>query len=175
MRERDGWSAAKEVSRLLLIAVIVSAAVGVLAPFTVTSPVQASVLADKKDEKEKKDQKNKKNQDDDRGEDFVLNGQVLEIDTSKNPPELVVGTVDGRAVVRVLKTDEIAVNGVGVGDYVELTGEKVNELLFEATQISVGQRFAGPHPESSAPSEAEDSEPEEDSGHDADADEDDPE
>jgi ribosomal protein L12E/L44/L45/RPP1/RPP2 len=170
MRERDGWSTAKEVSRLLLIAMLVSAAIGVLAPFTVTSPVQASVLADKKDEKEKNDQKDKKNQDDDRGEDFVLNGQVLEIDTSKDPPEMVVGTVDGRAIVRVLKTDEIVINGVGVGDYVELTGEKINELLFEATQISVGQRFAGPRPESSAQSEAEDSEAEDDAGHD-DADE----
>jgi hypothetical protein len=148
MREREGWSAAKEVSRLLLVAVIVSAAIGVLAPFTVTSLVQASVLTDKKDEKEKKEKSEKKNKDDDRGEDFVLNGQVLEIDTSKDPPEMVVGTVDGRATVRVLKTDEIAINGVGVGDYVELTGEKINELLFEATQISVGQRFAGSHPES---------------------------
>ena len=44
--------------------------------------------------------------------------------------------------MRVLKTDEIAMNGVHVGDYVELTGEKVNELLFEATEISVGERFS---------------------------------
>lgn len=159
MREREGWSVAKEVSRLLLIAVIVSAVIGVLAPFTVISPVQASVLTDKKE---------KKNKDDDRGEDFVLNGQVLEIDTRKDPLELVVGTVDGRATVRVLKTDEIAINGVGVGDYVELTGDKVNELLFEATEISVGQRFAGPHPESGALSDDDDSEPDDDSAEESD-------
>jgi len=163
MREREGWSVAKEVSRLLLIAVIVSAVIGVLAPFTVISPVQASVLTDKKDEKEKKEKSEKKNKDDDRGEDFVLNGQVLEIDTRKDPPELVIGTVDGRATVRVLKTDEIAINGVGVGDYVELTGEKVNELLFEATEISVGQRFAGPHPESEDDSDEQESDDADDS------------
>src|SRR5688572_19593743 len=144
MREREGWSIAKEVSRLPLIAVLVSAAIGALAPLTVTPEVQASVLADKKDEKEKSEKKSKK--DDDRGDDFVLNGQVLEIDTRKDPPEMIVGTVDGRATVRVLKTDEIAINDVGVGDYVELTGEKLNELLFEATEISVGQRFDGPRP-----------------------------
>lgn len=161
MREREGWSAVKEVSRLFLIAVLVSVAIGVLAPFTVTAPVQASVLADKKDEKEKKE-KEKKNKDDDRGEDFVLNGQVLEIHEGRNPPEMVVGTVDGHATVRVLKTDEIAINGVGVGDYVELTGEKVNELLFEATEISVGQRFSGPRPESSTPAEADEPEPDPD-------------
>ncbi|HZO29189.1 MAG TPA: hypothetical protein VFH48_24710 [Chloroflexota bacterium] len=160
MREREGWSVVKEVSRLLLIAVIVSAAIGVLAPFTVISPVQASVLTDKKDEKEKSEKKNK---DDDRGEDFVLNGQVLEIHDGKDPPEMVVGTVDGRATVRVLKTDEIAINGVGVGDYVELIGEKVNELLFEATEISVGQRFAGPYPESEDDSDEQESDDADDS------------
>ena len=172
MREREGWSVAKEVSRLLLIAVLVSAAIGALAPLTVTPAVQASVLADKKDEKEKNEKKSKKNQDDDRGDDFVLNGQVLEIDTRKDPPEMIVGTVDGRATVRVLKTDEIAINDVGVGDYVELTGEKLNELLFEATQISVGQRFDGPRPTaedaqvSEPDDEPEDSEPGDESGHD---------
>lgn len=172
MREREGWSVAEEVSRLLLIAVLVSAAIGALAPLTVTPEVHASVLADKKDEKEKSEKKSKKNKDDDRGDDFVLNGQVLEIDTRKDPPELIVGTVDGRATVRVLKTDEIAINDVGVGDYVELTGEKLNELLFEATQISVGQRFAGPRPSagdvqgSEAGDEPEDSDPGDDSRHD---------
>ena len=34
-------------------------------------------------------------------------------------------------------------NGVGVGDYVELNGEKVSERLFEATQISVSERYSG--------------------------------
>ena len=88
MREREAWSVAKEVLRLLLMAVIVSAVIGALAPMTVIPRAQASILADKKDEKEKKDQKNKKSQDDDRGDDFVLNGQVLEIDTRKDPPEM---------------------------------------------------------------------------------------
>lgn len=172
MREREAWSAAKEVARLLLITVLVSAAIGALAPLTVTPEVQASVLADKKDEQEKNEKKSKKNQDDDRGDDFVLNGQVLEIDTRKDPPEMIVGTVDGRATVRMLKTDEIAINDVGVGDYVELTGEKLNELLFEATEISVGQRFDGPRPSaedahvSGAGDEPEDWEPADDSGHD---------
>lgn len=36
---------------------------------------------------------------------------------------------------------EIAISGVGIGDYVELNGEKLNEQLFEATQISVTERF----------------------------------
>lgn len=148
MKRRRLWRGSKEVLRLGFVVLFVVAEVVSLVPGSVTNVVEASVAAGKTDEKDKKEKREKKNKDDDRGDDFVLNGQVLEIDTRKDPPEMVVGTVDGKATVRVLKTDEIAMNGVGVGDYVELTGEKINELLFEATQISVGQRFAGPHPES---------------------------
>ena len=161
MHERECWSVAKEVSRLFAVAVIVSTVVGSVAPWTAVPVAQAGVLAGKSDDKEKKEKNDKKNKDDDRGDDYVLNGQVLAIDTQKDPPEMVVGTVDGAATVRVLKTDEIAVNGVHVGDYVELTGEKINELLFEATQISVGQRFGGSETASDAPSD--DSEEDDDS------------
>lgn len=68
---------------------------------------------------------------------------MLEIDTLKDPPELVVGSVDGQTVVRVLKTDEIAINGVRLGDYLEIKGEKQSEVLFDATQLSVSERFKG--------------------------------
>jgi ribosomal protein L12E/L44/L45/RPP1/RPP2 len=133
---------------VLIAAVLTATAVsfGMVTPGADTPVAAASPANDKKDDKDSKNKNDKKDnkQDDDRGDDYVLNGQVLEVHTEKNPPELIVGTVDGRARVRVLKTDEIARNGVGVGDYIELTGEKINELLFEATEISVGQRFAGP-------------------------------
>jgi ribosomal protein L12E/L44/L45/RPP1/RPP2 len=164
MHERESWSVAKEVSRLLAVAVIVSTVVGSVVPWTAAPVAQAGVLAGKNDDKEKKEKNDKKNKDDDRGDDYVLNGQVLEIDTQKDPPEMIVGTVDGSATVRVVKTDEIAVNGVHVGDYVELTGEKINELLFEATEISVGQRFGGPETASAASSDDEDDEDDEDDG-----------
>jgi hypothetical protein len=165
MHEREGWSVAKEVSRLLAVAVIVSTVVGSVVPWTAAPVAQAGVLAGKNDDKDKKEKNEKKNKDDDRGDDFVLNGQVLAIDERKDPPEMVVGTVDGEATVRVLKTDEIAMNGVHVGDYVELTGEKVNELLFEATEISVGERFTStdtPSGASSGDSEDDDSDDEDD-------------
>ena len=138
MKERQRTSTAKEVLRLGVAATMALMALG-LPPYSVSTPTaEASVAAEKKsDGREKKDSKH---HDDDRGEDYVLNGQVLEINTRKDPPEMMVGTVDGRALVRVLKTDEIVRNGVGVGDSVELTGEKVNELLFEATEISVSER-----------------------------------
>ena len=131
--------------RALVMGVVVMVSwteVAALLPIPVTSIAEASVTADKHDDG--KDKKDSKKKDDDKGEDFVLNGQVLEIDTHKDPPEMIVGTVDGRTRVRVLKTDEIARNGVRIGDSVELTGEKINELLFETTEISVSERLGGP-------------------------------
>ena len=66
---------------------------------------------------------------------------MLDIDTLKNPPEVIVGSVDGLTVVKVLKTDEIARNGVHLGDYIQADGEKISEQLFEATQLSVSSRY----------------------------------
>jgi hypothetical protein len=137
----DGRQLRRGAERVLVLGVVALFAlteVSALLPAPAVRVAEASVVADKKDDK--KEKKDTRKHDDDRGEDFVMNGQVLEINTKKDPPEMVLGTVDGRAVVRVLKTDEIVRNGVGVGDYVEVTGEKINELLFEATAISVGER-----------------------------------
>jgi len=83
---------------------------------------------------------NRGNDDD---EDHVLNGQVLEINTLKDPPEMLVGTGDGQVVVKVYKTDEIAVNGINTGDYISAQGEKVHELLFEAQKLEVAERYSG--------------------------------
>lgn len=143
--------------RLMMIAAALAGAVvsyDAVAPGTGTSVAEANPALDKQDEKDSKRSKKEKQKqkDDDRGEDFVLNGQVLEMDVQRDPPELIVGTVDGRARVRVLKTDEIVRNGVHVGDHVELTGEKINELLFEATEISVHWRGDGSSRETAPPS-----------------------
>jgi len=130
MQECPVW----RVARVLLAALIVftaATAVSVALPGAAAPVAEAAVL-EAKDDKDKKD-KDAENDDDD----YSLNGQVLEINTLKDPPEMILGSVDGEVVVRVLKTDEIAMNGVEVGDYVEVTGEKIHELLFEATEISV--------------------------------------
>ena len=107
-------------------------------PGVTVQVAQATVAQDDKDRRPKG---NNAGSDDDA--DHVLNGQVLDIDTLKDPPELVVGSVDGRTVVRVLKTDEIAINGVRLGDYIQANGEKQSEVLFDATQLSVSERYTG--------------------------------
>lgn len=132
----------KRLARALTLVGAVAITTGSVAPMIVGDvPV---VLADNKRNKDDRDknEKSKKNVGHDRDEDHVMRGQVLQIDTLKDPPQLILATADGSALVKVLKTDEIAINGVRLGDHLELTGEKVNELLFEATEISVAEHYA---------------------------------
>lgn len=129
------------LGRALLLSLIILATIGI--PTMLASsqvPVALATVAQGKDRDDGK--KNTKNQGGDDDADHVLNAQVLEINTLKDPPELTVGSIDGPAVVRVLKTDEIAINGVRLGDYIEAKGEKQSEVLFDATQLSVSERFS---------------------------------
>jgi hypothetical protein len=71
-------------------------------------------------------------------EDHEFAGQVLEINTLKDPPELLVAGIDGPPMrVVVYKKDEIARNGIRLGDHISGFGEKAHEYLFEATQLFV--------------------------------------
>jgi hypothetical protein len=71
-------------------------------------------------------------------EDHEFAGQVLEINTLKDPPELLVAGIDGPPMrIVVYKTDEIAKNGIRLGDHVSGKGEKAHEYLFHADQLFV--------------------------------------
>lgn len=69
-----------------------------------------------------------------------LRGQVIEVHTDRKPPELIVATVDGNVTVKVLRSGEIDRENVKAGDHVSVDGEKIHELLFEATDIEVTTR-----------------------------------
>ena len=122
------------------VLMLTSTALMPLLPASEHTIAEASVASGKNDKDNEKDKKNDK--DGNHDQDHTLNGQVLEINTLKDPPELVVGSVDGQTVVRVLKTDEIARNGVALGDYIEADGEKIHEQLFEATMLSVSSKYS---------------------------------
>ena len=143
MHGRGIW----RLTRALTLAVAVAFTTASVGPVLVgdVSTVLAENKRDKEDKskKEERAERDKKNLGHDRDEHHVLRGQVLEIDTLKDPPQLLLATTDGSSVVKVLKTDEIAINGVRLGDHIELNGEKIHELLFEATEISVAERYAG--------------------------------
>ena len=129
----------RRTRRALLVGAVATVALGAMLPGVGVPVVRASAAHDK-DKDRKKDKQERRHDDDDR----VAEGQVLAIDTSADPPELLVGTGDGEMVVRMLKTAEIALTGVSVGDYVRLEGEKIHELLFEAQQLDVSERYSEP-------------------------------
>ena len=66
-----------------------------------------------------------------------VSGQVLEINSLLDPPEMIVANMDGKIRVRMLTTDLIAKNGVRLGDHVTLVGEKISELAFDCQELSV--------------------------------------
>lgn len=89
------------------------------------------------DNDDKKDNKNIGNDDD---EDHVARGQVIGINTLKDPPELKLASYDGEMVVRVMKTDEISLNGIKLCYHIQMEGEKIHEYLFEATKLEVEEK-----------------------------------
>ena len=95
----------------------------------------SNVYADNDDNNKKKSAEIERERSE--AEDRELTGQVMEINTLKDPPEMVLATFDGLAVVRMLKKDEIARNAVRLGDHVSIVGEKISEVEFEGNSIHV--------------------------------------
>jgi len=135
MRMGRRWRGRQLIAIALTLALVTAGLVSTL-PAPGGSVAFASVANSDKNERDKeKDAKKDKGRDGD--EDHVARGQVIDINNLIDPPELTLAAVDGAMLVRVLKTDEIALNGVKLWDYITIQGEKIHEQLFEATQISV--------------------------------------
>jgi hypothetical protein len=126
----------------LLLGLATASFVGSLTRAALTAGVPialASVAASDKEERneDKKHGRDAADKGHDGDADHVARGQVIGINNLKDPPELTLAAIDGAMLVRVVKTDEIALNGLKLCDYVTLQGEKINEQLFDANQISV--------------------------------------
>ena len=106
------------------------------------SSFQVSVARAQETEKrgDKNDPKSNKNIGNDDDADHFARGQVIGINTLADPPELTLASFDGEMLVRVLKTDEIALNGVKLCYHIQLEGEKIHEYLFEATKLEVEEK-----------------------------------
>ena len=91
------------------------------------------------DDKDKKGKKEDAKTDKQRSErdDRQTTGQVLEIDTLKDPPVIWIANADGRVQVRLLTTDLVAKNGVRLGDHVTVIGEKISEVAFDCQDLTV--------------------------------------
>ena len=112
-------------------------AIGLTALPVVTSVAPAPVAFARDSDRDDKDRD--REQEDDR-EDRNLDGQVIELYPDRNPPEMVVAQLGGDITVRMLKTDEIAIWGVNVGDYVQLSGE-YDRGVFDANELTVTERW----------------------------------
>jgi hypothetical protein len=100
------------------------------------------LAADKNDHDDDKDHKGRK--EDERSDQFrsqrddhQTTGQVLEINTLKDPPEMWIANMDGVVHVRMLTTDLISRNAVRLGDHVTVVGEKISEVEFDCQEMSV--------------------------------------
>lgn len=119
---------------LLLLAAI---AVGIAGLVSTLSPMGPSVaLASVVMDNDNDDGDNDNDDDANR----ILEGTVVSIDRTKNPPEMVLANLDGNVLVKMFKTDEFDITGVKVGDYVSVDGEKINTFLFESNKIEVLDR-----------------------------------
>jgi hypothetical protein len=103
------------------------------------SPVSVAFAQDDK-KRDKNDPKSNKNVGNDDDEDHFARGQVIGINTLADPPELTLASFDGEMIVRVMKTDEISLNGIKMCDHIQMEGEKINEYLFEATKLEVEEK-----------------------------------
>lgn len=94
---------------------------------------------DKDDDKERKERREEERSEQWRSQrdDHQVSGQVLEINTLKDPPEMWIANMDGIVHVRMLTTDLIEKNAVRLGDHVTVIGEKISEVAFDAQEMSV--------------------------------------
>ena len=72
-------------------------------------------------------------------DDTHTSGEVLAINTLKEPNEIVLGNVDGPVYVKMAGKDAkylIPQSGIKVRDYIEVVGWKESEQVFWADQIS---------------------------------------
>jgi hypothetical protein len=101
--------------------------------------VPGVVVADDDDDKNRRGEREERASEQFRSErdSRQVTGQVLEINSLKDPPEMMVGNLDGVMKVRMLTADLIPRNGVRLGDYVTLIGEKISEVEFECQDMSV--------------------------------------
>ena len=128
---RRFWRTGRTLSLAAILAIGFAALPVVMS--VVPAPVALASDSDRDDRDRDEDQEDER-------EDRNLEGQVIELYPDRNPPELVVAQLGGNVTARMLKTDEIAIWGVKVGDYVHLNGE-YDRGVFDANELTVTERF----------------------------------
>ena len=117
---------------IAVVGIVTFAAVGLAGPRDVSvTPVALAGVAQGND--------NHDDRTNDNTDERQLRGQVLEIWPDQNPPEILVATLGENVWARVYN-EQIARNGLQVGDHVRLQGEYGRFNVFDAYQIDVTDR-----------------------------------
>jgi hypothetical protein len=69
-------------------------------------------------------------------------GNVIGMNTLVKPPIIKIANLDGLVTLYIRNPDEIVRNGVKVGDYISIIGQKINAFEFNVDIIQVDKRFA---------------------------------
>jgi hypothetical protein len=70
-------------------------------------------------------------------DDVTVEGNVMEVHADEAPPYVIIANRDGLVQVILLHDAAKAANSIQVGQYLEGSGEKQNEQLFEASDVSL--------------------------------------
>jgi uncharacterized repeat protein (TIGR01451 family) len=70
-------------------------------------------------------------------DDYRVEGNVTAVTCGADPPTVIIADRDGLVTVRLFRDAATACGSIRVGDYLSAEGEKINELLFEATDVSI--------------------------------------
>jgi hypothetical protein len=70
-------------------------------------------------------------------DDITIEGNVMEVHQEAGPPYVIIANRDGLVKVILLHDAALVKDSIQVGQYLEGSGEKQNEQLFEASDVSV--------------------------------------
>jgi uncharacterized repeat protein (TIGR01451 family) len=70
-------------------------------------------------------------------DDYRVEGNVMAVTCDADPPTVTIADRDGLVTVRLLRDAATTCGSIKVGDYLSAEGEKIDELLFEATDVSI--------------------------------------
>ena len=73
-------------------------------------------------------------------EDERLEGNVVAVNPDGQPPTITVANIDGNVIVVLFGDAAKLRQYIRVGDYVELIGQKIHELLFEALDLYIASK-----------------------------------
>ena len=108
---------------------------------SVRSVVPSANSDDEQPRKETEEERRQRERTNRGGEDdYRIEGDVTDVACGDSPKTVTLVNRDGLVTVRLYRDAENACDSIRVGDYLTVEGEKIHELLFEATDVDIEER-----------------------------------